>query len=471
MEQTLIPNDVRCEELTFRDDTDPRLRLTLYWHPRADSPSPVILWFFRGGWGMGDRHCNEPALHLLKHGFAIACPDYRLSHQAAFPAQIEDCKSAVRWVRGMARHFNIDGERIGAWGDSAGGYLAAMLGTTTHIQDWDQAGPFTELPSSVQAVCDWCGPTDFCRMNDRPGAYDHDAPDSYESRFMGAPIRDIPEKVRLANPVTHINGYCPPFLIMHGQQDDAVIPEQSQLLHEALIAKGTRSEFILAPGYRHGFGKRTPKEVLEPVARFFKKELMNGCNPENKAVMIQAQKVISIRPDLYELSYHTDLSGLSPFQRILLVADGTLTKLLEAYLSEKMEVKKLSEGVLCVVKNIPHLEISPGRKVIERKILLQGGTSGKNWLYAESVIVPDRLKQSFRERLLSSLEPMGKLWLEQRMETFKEIITSGREPAGYLCDYFQIKKTDWLLCRTYLTFSGSKAIMMITEKFPESYFV
>ena len=277
MEALSIPDHFACKrEQTFRDDVDPQLRASVWCHPDAETPTPAVLWFFRGGWSMGDRHCCEPALHLLKHGFAVVCPDYRLSHQAKFPAQIEDCKAAVRWVRGMSDHFNIDENRIGAWGDSAGGYLAAMLGTTEEVREWDQAGPFTKLSSHVQAVCDWCGPSDFYRMNDRPGAYDHDAPDSFESQFIGAPIREVPEKIRLANPVTHINGHCPPFLIMHGQEDKAVLPEQGQLLHDALLKKGAKSDFRVLPGYGHGFGKKTPADVLHPVVDFFKKELMNG---------------------------------------------------------------------------------------------------------------------------------------------------------------------------------------------------
>ncbi|MCG8634493.1 MAG: alpha/beta hydrolase [Desulfobacterales bacterium] len=274
MENPLIPAHVKCEpELTFRDDIDPNLKVTVWWHPEAESSTPAVIWFFRGGWTMGDRHCCEPALHLLAHGFAIVCPDYQLSHQAQFPAQIEDAKSIVRWVRGMSDKFNIDKERIGAWGDSAGGYLAAMLGTTEEVRSWDNVGPFPDLPSNVQAVCDWCGPSDFSRMNDRPGMYDHDAPDSFESKFLGAPIRDVPDKVKEANPITHINGHCPPFLIMHGQNDAAVLPDQSKLLHDALTKKGARSELRILPGFGHGFGKETPKEVLHPVADFFKREL------------------------------------------------------------------------------------------------------------------------------------------------------------------------------------------------------
>jgi dipeptidyl aminopeptidase/acylaminoacyl peptidase len=165
-----------------------------------------------------------------------------------------------------------------------------MLGTASEVQEWDKTGPFTEISSTVSAVCDWCGPTDFYRMNDRPGRYDHDAPDSFESRFLGAPIREVPEKVQLANPVTHINGYCPPFLIMHGKADEAVLPEQSRLLHENLTAKGAKSKLMILPGYGHGFGKIPPEEVLEPVAEFFKKELSVPLRPSSQQPTANSQQ-------------------------------------------------------------------------------------------------------------------------------------------------------------------------------------
>jgi chorismate-pyruvate lyase len=168
---------------------------------------------------------------------------------------------------------------------------------------------------------------------------------------------------------------------------------------------------------------------------------------------------------------HFDLFSLSVIQRILLVSDGTLTKILEAYLCEKMQVVKLSERVVSISQEIRPLNLSVGKEVIERKICLRGQNSQRNWLYAESIIVPERLEEKFRHKLLHSQEPIGKLWLEHKMETFKEIITLSREAAGDLSGYFQVEREDYLLGRTYLVFSNRRPVMMITEKFPESYFM
>ncbi|NES19102.1 MAG: DUF98 domain-containing protein [Symploca sp. SIO3E6] len=181
----------------------------------------------------------------------------------------------------------------------------------------------------------------------------------------------------------------------------------------------------------------------------------------------------TLRPDLQEsLTHgHIDPSKLSTFQRIILTTDGTLTEILEAYLFEKIQIVKLSEEVIAISQDILPLDLEIGSEIIERKVLLQGKISRNNWIYAESVIVPNRLDEKYRERLLKSKETIGRLWLEHRVETFKEIVYSSLEQAGDLAGYFKIKPEDILLSRTYRAFSNRKPIMMITEKFPESYFL
>ena len=180
-----------------------------------------------------------------------------------------------------------------------------------------------------------------------------------------------------------------------------------------------------------------------------------------------------LRPDLQEsLSYsHINPANLSIFQRIILTTDGTLTEILEAYLFEKINITKLSEGTVLLTNPVKYLELEVGQEVIERKVLLQGKISRKNWIYAESLIVPDRLEEKYRKRLLQSQESIGRLWLEHKVETFKEIVDSSREIAGDLADYFKIKPEDKLLSRTYRAFTKGQPIMMITEKFPEKYFL
>jgi chorismate-pyruvate lyase len=169
---------------------------------------------------------------------------------------------------------------------------------------------------------------------------------------------------------------------------------------------------------------------------------------------------------------HIDLSNLSYLQRIILITDGTLTNILEAYVLEHIQVLKISEKVEVTTKEIPILDLEVGSEVIDRKIFLQGENTKKNFLYAESKIVLGRLDEDFKNGLLKSQTPIGHLWLKFRLETFKEIIESGKEPANELSAYFiDTQPKDQLLFRTYRVFSNRKPIMMITEKFPESYFI
>jgi chorismate-pyruvate lyase len=168
---------------------------------------------------------------------------------------------------------------------------------------------------------------------------------------------------------------------------------------------------------------------------------------------------------------HIDPSSLSTFQRIILTTDGTLTDILEAYIFEQIRVVKLSETLSSASEDIEVLELKKNTDIIDRKVLLQGKISRKNFIYAESIIIPERLDENFREELLKSRTPIGRLWLEYRMETFKEIIDSKKRMAGELASHFNIQPKDYLFSRTYRVFSGRRPALMITEMFPESYFL
>jgi chorismate-pyruvate lyase len=168
---------------------------------------------------------------------------------------------------------------------------------------------------------------------------------------------------------------------------------------------------------------------------------------------------------------HIEPAKLSSFQRILLTTDGTLTEILEAYLFEPIQIIKLSEEIILTIQDIPLLDLKSGSEVIERKVLLQGKISRKNFIYAESLLVHERLEPKFRDELLKSKIPMGRLWLEHKIETFKEIIDSSQQLAENLSNYFKIQTEDRMLSRTYRVFSNHQPIMMITEKFPENYFL
>jgi acetyl esterase/lipase len=189
---------------------------------------------------------------IADRGFLCLSVDYRLSQEAVFPAAVFDCKAGVRYLRSHAGELGVSPDAIGVWGSSAGGYLAAILGTSAGIAALEGEGGWPEADSSVQAVCDWFGPTDFARMSAFPGTMDHDEPGSPESQFIGGPVQEHLDRVRAANPITYVGSHCPPFLIAHGRRDPLVPFNQSQLLHEALQSAGVPVEFHALGEAGHG---------------------------------------------------------------------------------------------------------------------------------------------------------------------------------------------------------------------------
>lgn len=161
---------------------------------------------------------------------------------------------------------------------------------------------------------------------------------------------------------------------------------------------------------------------------------------------------------------------LSAFQRILLATDGTVTDILEMYSGESMRVIKLDQELVPLDEPIDAMELKVNDRVLTRKILLQGKISLFHFLYAESIIVPDRLEERVRDGLLHSNKPIGTLIVEDRLETFREIVDCGTEAAGPLAHHFGVEETAMMICRTYRIFAGRRPIMLITEKFPESHF-
>jgi len=160
----------------------------------------------------------------------------------------------------------------------------------------------------------------------------------------------------------------------------------------------------------------------------------------------------------------------SLLQRILLVTDGTVTELLEVYADEEMRVVKLFERVLTLAADVPWLDVKAGDAILRRNILLQGKTSGTNYLYAESLIAIDRLSPVARDGLLTSHMPIGYLMRKHRMETFREILQVCTEVAANAARYFNISPTAALISRTYAVNYANQPLMLITEKFPESHF-
>jgi len=239
-----------------------RNRLDLYLPQKAIRPLPVILWVHGGGWTRGDK-TNGPAFRFATKGYAVASMNYRFSQHAVFPAQIHDCKAAVRWLRANAGKYGLDADHIGAWGCSAGGHLVALLGTTTGVKDLEGPGGNADQSSRVQAVVDWYGPTDFLTV----GAKDT------RSSLLGGDAQANPEKARKASPMTYVSKDAAPFLIMHGDEDKTVPILQSEMFAAALKKAGADATFAVVKGGKHGGALFTNAESMKQIEDFFARHL------------------------------------------------------------------------------------------------------------------------------------------------------------------------------------------------------
>ena len=247
----------------------PRQALDVY-RPDGAGPCPLVVLVHGGAFLMGDKRAEQLAVvpPLLDRGFAVASIGYRLSDEAVFPAAVQDAKAAVRWLRAHADGLGVDPQRIAAWGASAGGYLAAMLGLTGDQATELDATSDAPVDASLAAVVDWFGPVRFSAMDghDRaapptaepdwlpPWPRSHDHPQSPESRFLGGPVQEVPEVAHRSDPTAYAAGarVLPPFLVVHGDADPLVPHLQSVLLADVLRAHGGEVELHVLPGLGHG---------------------------------------------------------------------------------------------------------------------------------------------------------------------------------------------------------------------------
>jgi acetyl esterase/lipase len=233
------------------------------WVPEAVTPPALVIWVHGGGWMFGDRRVlpetfrpNQIFDALLVAGLAVASIDYRHALEAPFPAQLQDAKAAVRYLKQFAGELGLSTDRIGIIGESAGGHLAAMVGLTAHRADLEGSHGVVGPSSAVDAVVDWYGPADFTTMPRRtPPPHIAAklppellvAPEDQLTRGLeGAALAD-------ASPITHVTPQAPPFLLVHGTADWLVPYAQSEQLHAALTAAGVSARLEPVHGSEHIF--------------------------------------------------------------------------------------------------------------------------------------------------------------------------------------------------------------------------
>jgi acetyl esterase/lipase len=267
------------------------LKMTIYMPKGGRAPLPLVVFVHGGGWRL-DPEGSEGAsgiaavLQLARRGYVVAVPAYRTSGEAAFPAQLQDVKAAIRYAKTHAVIYGADAARVAVWGASAGGNLAALVATTCGLAQFEPAAHPTRTPGGpripfidpgadacVRTAVDWFGPIDFSTLDaqaaaDGQTAGVHGLAGSPESLYIGCAVADCAsERVQAPNPIQYAGPHSAPTLIMHGQEDRRVPWQQSRQLYDALRARGVDTQLLLVPGADHEFAGLSDQQRREQVDR------------------------------------------------------------------------------------------------------------------------------------------------------------------------------------------------------------
>jgi acetyl esterase/lipase len=250
--------------------TELKLDLTL---PTGKGPHPAVMVIHGGAWRAGNKKdCSVIMPDLARRGYVAISPQYRFCPREIFPAQVEDVKAAVRWVKAHAGEYDIDPERIGAMGFSAGGHLAMMLGLTSPADGLEGASSSGGADSRVKAVVNYFGPTDLA-ADDIP-----EVSKPLVKDFLGGTPKEKPELAARASPLTFVSRGDAPVLTFQGTKDPLVPATQAIKLAEKMTAAGVPGRVELLLGAGHGWGgaelERTKAETfafldahLKPVGK------------------------------------------------------------------------------------------------------------------------------------------------------------------------------------------------------------
>jgi acetyl esterase/lipase len=256
-------------DIEYAKAGDISLKLDVY-QPKAasDKPRPCLVWIHGGGWQNGDKMSGRGRLssYVASGDFVGVSVGYRLTDKGSWPAQIHDCKAAIRWIRANSEKLGIDESKIGVWGSSAGGHLVSHLGTSGDVKEVEgDLGTTTGVSSRVACVVDFCGPSDFPNFQMTSGAQ------SPITKLLGALPKDKPDVAKAASPITYVTKDDPPFLIVHGTDDRTVPFNQAERLYDAQKQAGLDTTFVKIEGGGHGIGG--PK-VEARVRAFLEKHLL-----------------------------------------------------------------------------------------------------------------------------------------------------------------------------------------------------
>lgn len=247
--------------------------LTLDLHLPKPSDPPVVVYVHGGAWRAGTK-ADVPVAGLIERGYAIASVDYRLSTEATFPAQAHDIKAAIRFLRAKADLFHINAEKIGIIGSSAGGHLAALVGMTNGLKELEgNEGEHRDQSSDVQCIVSFYGASNLQSILSQSTEFGLRMRVPALQLLLGGRPEEKAELARLASPVAHVSNDDPPVLLLHGDADPQMPPQQSDELLKACEAKGLTARLVVMPGSKHGGGEFYDSERMDLVAKFLDKAL------------------------------------------------------------------------------------------------------------------------------------------------------------------------------------------------------
>lgn len=251
------------------DHTRRDLKMDIIYPEDKTKKYPCVVWICGGAWIRMDRSAHMAYLaELARSGFVVASVEYRTSNEGCFPIQLQDVKAGIRYLRALSDRYNIDTERFGVMGESAGGYLAAMAALADDPAF--DVGAFTEFSSKVQAACPWYPPSDVT-------GFKYDSPvesaASMESLLLGKNVMLNQEEALKICPVSFVTKEAPPFLIIHGDNDHTVPFEQGEILHDKLEEAGADVRLLVLEGADHADMPFFQEEIWQRIIGFFKEKL------------------------------------------------------------------------------------------------------------------------------------------------------------------------------------------------------
>lgn len=247
---------------------DLKLDLIVPKHRNGHKPCPVIIWLCGGAYMVCDRTVWLPELiRFAREGYAVASVEYRCTNEVTFPQPLIDVKAAIRFLRAHAQEFCLDPDRFYVMGESAGGTMATLVGTTGGMKDFEQ-GSYLEYDSRVQGIVDFYGPTDF-KITERTAAASDDIPDWCMKAFLGTSTYS--ENLVRASAISYVSEQTPPCLILHGLADQVVDPAHSKAFFKALKSHNVYTECYFLEDAIHGDDLFYQDEMIERILTFLRK--------------------------------------------------------------------------------------------------------------------------------------------------------------------------------------------------------